>query len=109
MEEALFAAVYDGDAQEVTQLLRSGANPNCLSANCETPLIEASRTGKLAVVLALLKYGRNGGNVNINIAAWYNWTALDAACKYGHTAIVEALRDAGAVHFTQADLATIPK
>ena len=102
-EEALLHAVRSGDAAEVARLLNAGVNPNRPSgaSSGATPLIEASLAGNLAVARALLAHIENSGLV-VNAATDYDWTALDAACNYGHTAIVKLLKAAGAMHFDRA-------
>ena len=60
----------------------------------DTPLIVAAANGRLVAVQVLLAHG-----CEVDAASNYDWTALDAGVKYGHTAVVRTLKAAGARHY----------
>ena len=60
----------------------------------DTPLIVAAANGRLVAVQVLLAHG-----CDVDAASNYDWTALDAGVKYGHTAVVQTLKAADARHY----------
>lgn len=123
---ALALAVRWQHRELITQLLQAGANPNTHTNSCyqTTPLMEASRDGKIDIARQLIN---NGAKVNepdkfgdhaLNWAAFFGHVefaqlllthgadlsrtgqtddnALDVAIRQGHSKLVELLRNAGA-------------
>ena len=85
-------------------LLEAGADANLALRGGETPLLTAARTGRLAVVSALLA---KGARVDDKLAAG-GQTALMWAAHHGHTEVVAALLAAAplsAVSYEIADYA----
>ncbi|KAI2493975.1 serine/threonine kinase [Fragilaria crotonensis] len=76
-----------GNLDKVRDLLRRGANVNAKNVHGDTALIEASQSGHLEVVRALLEH--NG--VDVNIQTNYGSTALTWASQKGHLEVVRAL------------------
>ena len=73
-------------------LLDAGADPNTTSADGETVLMTAARTGRVEAARALLVRG-----ANVNAAeTWMGETALMWAAAEGHAAMVKLLAEAGA-------------
>lgn len=90
-DRALLEAARRGDAGRVEALVREGANVNAATAGGLTPLIEAAAMGRADVARALLKAGADPDARHRELG-----TALDAAQRNGHRALVELLRQHGA-------------
>jgi uncharacterized protein len=69
----LTKAAYKGNADEVEQLLKNGANPNERQMGI-TALMTACNRGHVDVVRILLEKG-----ADVNAKDWEGWTALMAA------------------------------
>ena len=87
-EEKLRKSSRDGNVKEVSQLLSSGVDPNCLKY-CFTPLINASISGHDDVVKLLLDAGAEP-NMTDTMAT----TPLHEAAGNGHIIVVKILLDA---------------
>ena len=61
---ALLQAAYDGDADRVSRLLKSGAPVGAANMFGATPLGEAARRGDAAVLKVLLEAGADAGSTN---------------------------------------------
>ena len=73
-------------------LLDAGADPNTTSADGETALMTAARTGRVEAARALIVRG-----ANVNAAeTWMGETAVMWAAAEGHAAMVKLLAEAGA-------------
>ncbi|HEX5323530.1 MAG TPA: ankyrin repeat domain-containing protein [Capsulimonadaceae bacterium] len=89
---ALMCASSVGNADMVQLLLERGAKVNIREATYgNTALIDASQAGSLASVKLLLAHG-----ADVSVANNRGETALSVASVGGHSAIVEALKGAGA-------------
>ncbi|PWU05522.1 MAG: hypothetical protein C5B51_14245 [Terriglobia bacterium] len=76
----------------VEKLLAAGANPNLVAANGESPLMAASRSGKLEIVQALLEHGADV-NAKENVRGQ---NALMWAVSQKHADVVRMLLEHGA-------------
>jgi len=76
----------------VEKLLRSGADPDARDVHGWSSLIYAASGGQVGLVKSLLATGR----VDIHAATDGEpaWTALQRACRRGHSAVVECLGEA---------------
>ena len=88
----LYYATRLGKANEVRELLSSGAPPDERNIRGETPLGAAAQQGYVEVIQALLATGL----VNINSQDKYGQTPLFHAVARGHTTAVQLLMDHGA-------------
>ena len=89
---ALMIAAHKGRADIVTALLNSlTINVNQANIHGDTALIVAVRSGDLPTVQTLLR----APSIQVNHANHENDTALCVAEKYNHSAIAQALIDAG--------------
>src|SRR5262245_46084747 len=61
---ALHWAVYRNDADQVTKLIKEGANVNAVNEFGATPMSEAAVTGNVKVIEALLKAGADPESPN---------------------------------------------
>ena len=95
----LSAACQNGNPDMVALLLKAGANPSIALPGGETPLMTASRTGKLAVLKFLIAHG---ADVNAKDAD-HAQTALMWAAAEGNAEAISALIAAG------ADLSAVSK
>ena len=86
-DDALFWASHEGHSSIVETLLSAGADPNAHDLDRRTALTVASRNGRLACVVALLRDQRT----NINVRDKKGRTALSLACSNQHPDIVQAL------------------
>jgi len=82
----LHEAVYRGDASKLSLLLEQGANLNFFDLMQQTPLIAATRMGRLQCVLELLSLG-----ALLNIADFSGNTPLHYAARLGRTEIILAI------------------
>ena len=87
----LHSAAFDGNVEEVKELLKKGANPNVREKDGDTPLHVAARKGSVDVVELLLKHGADP-----NILDKYGWTPLHNAAREGHVEVVKLLLEHGA-------------
>ena len=88
---ALLMAAYEGDAQRVAALLKSGADPRQGNRYGATPLSEAARRGDVEVMRLLLKAGANANEANAE-----GQTALMAVARTGNVAAATLLLQHGA-------------
>jgi hypothetical protein len=96
---ALAAASWANEEAVCSLLLRRGANPNFRNrTHGWTPLFAAAAKGHVRIVSLLLE---NGAYPNIQDS--YRKTAVDYALMYGHTAVVEVFKRAGAKPATISD------
>ncbi|HEU0176394.1 MAG TPA: M56 family metallopeptidase [Blastocatellia bacterium] len=91
LDRALIRAAAAGDLAGIEELLRAGANVNCIVSPSEigSPLIGAARGGRLDAVRLLLDWG---ANPNLEADA----TPLINAAEGGHVDVVSLLLDRGA-------------
>ncbi|MEM7606433.1 MAG: ankyrin repeat domain-containing protein [Myxococcota bacterium] len=83
--KALFEAAKTNDLEELTYWLSAGTDPNAQHVEFgTTPLIAAAEKGHLEVVKALVE----GGADPAVRSDWDRHTALEAARKADHAAIV---------------------
>ena len=88
----LLESATAGNANEISRLLRLGADVNAKTKNSLwTALHWASRYGHTAVVRLLIQNG-----ANVNAKTFDDWTALHWASKYGHIETVKLLAANGA-------------
>jgi ankyrin repeat protein len=88
----LAAAASAGDREQVSSLLRAGADPNARGEMGFTPLISAAREGRIEVIRTLIENGADPdlrGGVN-------DWTPLMHAVHKNQLGSVETLLDRGA-------------
>ena len=91
-ETPLTAAAQNGDIEQITRLLASGASVDEAGSYGLTPLIWAARQGHVAAVRVLLKHGANPERrAGVN-----GWTPLMHAIHKGQEAAAMALVDGGA-------------
>jgi ankyrin repeat protein len=90
---SLMTCAFDGNLEEVLDLLREGANVNSQQGDGITALFFASQEGHLEVVLALLQHNE----VDVNLTRDTGATALYTASQNGHVDIVQALLQHGKV------------
>jgi hypothetical protein len=90
-DRALWSAVRSGDARGVRRLLREGANPDAALPSGWTPLMEATKAGRLDVAEALL-----AGGARPDARDRAAGTALDVAERDGREALATLLRGHGA-------------
>ena len=124
-EEPLIAAVVNGNAEDVRNLLTTGTRPDMRARNGDTALLVATRAGNAQIVRLLVDAGANSrssdnlGDTALHIAAQQGdlvildvllsaprvqidsanssgVTPLMQAARYGQTPAVEALLNAGA-------------
>jgi cytohesin len=88
---ALLWAVYEGDADRVGELLKSGADVSIGNSFGATPLSEAARTGNTRILGMLLKAGADPGATNSE-----GETALHAVARTGNVEGAKLLLKAGA-------------
>lgn len=96
---ALEIAADHGHLEACEALLGAGANINGQPDGVLSPLIAAIIANRKAVVTWLIE---KGANLN-RLHAWANQTALDHALGWEHEAIVELLKQAGAVSIQDSD------
>jgi uncharacterized protein len=123
--QALFAAVAEGNLEQVKQLVAEGVNLEERDSHQRTPLLVAAHLSNDAVAKALLEAGANPNALDVqrydlitiaavnndvdmielgleyganpsNITSPYDGTALIAAAHLGHVETVQTLIDAGA-------------
>jgi beta-lactamase regulating signal transducer with metallopeptidase domain len=90
LDRELVSAAVDGDIAGIDELLRAGANVNCM-ISASSPLIGAAREGRLDAVRLLLERGADP-----NLLAPFDESALIHAAAEGHVDIVSLLLDRGA-------------
>jgi ankyrin repeat protein len=90
-DRALWSAVRSGDAAGVRRTLGQGANPDAALASGWTPLMEATKAGRLDLAETLL-----AGGARPDARDRAAGTALDVAEREGRTALVALLRRHGA-------------
>lgn len=88
-ERKLRIASYDGDIQQVRELLSRGVNPNTVNSDGQTPLILAIMNGRSEAVEILLTFPDN--KVNVNIGDNHGRTPLHWACFGQYLDIVKKL------------------
>ena len=88
---ALLWAVYQGDADRVSTLLRAGADVSLANEFGATPLSEAARTGNTQILGVLLKAGANPRAVNQE-----GETALHEVARTGNIEAAKLLLKDGA-------------
>lgn len=88
LNQALIESIRSGDVNNVEELLKKGADPNCRSDINDFPALTcASFSGNLDVVKTLLSYG-----ADVNARTKYEaTTAEDLARSYGYTEILRVL------------------
>ena len=95
---ALHWAVYKVDRELVTELLKSGANPDVTNKYGSSPLAEAAKLGNLELVRQLLDAGANVESPNAD-----GETALMLAARIGSLDVAKLLVERGAdVNATEA-------
>jgi uncharacterized protein len=90
--QPLAAAASAGDLEQVSSLLRAGADPNAQGGIGFTPLISAAREGRIEVIRTLIE---NGADPNLR-GGVNDWTPLMHAVHRNQLGSVEALLDRGA-------------
>jgi hypothetical protein len=87
---ALHYAAWRGDADKTRLLLEAGAEVDSTYGQGGTALIDAAWLGHLETVRVLLAHG---ANTTLQLTSGY--TALSLALLEGHTAVAEAIQQAG--------------
>mmetsp|Transcript_12492 Transcript_12492/g.26432 ORF Transcript_12492/g.26432 Transcript_12492/m.26432 type:complete len:342 (-) Transcript_12492:15-1040(-) len=90
-EEQLLDAAFTGNEEQVSALLRKGANVNAIGIDGGTPLHNASKYGHDKVVGMLIALGGNVDAVDDD-----GCTPLHRASNWGHDRVVRLLINAGA-------------
>jgi Ankyrin repeats (3 copies) len=90
-DRELWSAVRTGDAARVRRVLRQGANPNATLPSGWTPLMEATKEGRLDAAEALL-----AGGARPDARDRAAGTALDVAERTGQDSLAALLRRHGA-------------
>jgi serine/threonine-protein phosphatase 6 regulatory ankyrin repeat subunit B len=85
--DRIFGLTSDGYYDTVIALLKKGANPNIIYPWGETALMQAAKSGHLAIVIALLEKGANIITKNRE-----NQTPFDLAMQFGHIQTAKRLR-----------------
>jgi ankyrin repeat protein len=93
-KSALGLACYEGFAPVLRLLLERGADPTIPYYGAATPLLVASRLGRLEAVRVLL--GHPGARATINYTDEVGQTPLREACYWGHPDVARALLESGA-------------
>lgn len=91
-EPPLHRAAYKGDLEEMTRLLRGGADVNSRNSEGATPLHWAAFKGKLEAAELLLQYG-----ADVNALTKKNSTPLRLAETHKKVALVALLKARGGV------------
>ncbi len=94
IQQRLMCAVMFGDARQVAQALRSGADPSFVDRDHGTPLYQASLCGRSDVVRMLVGAGADPNEESVGIGS--DGLPLCAAACWGHTDTVRELVAAGA-------------
>lgn len=101
LDRALVRAAAAGDISGIDELLRAGANVNCIVRYGEfgSPLIGAAKKGRLDAARLLLDRGAdpNLEPGTVNLARLGDRTPLIKAAEQGHVEIVSLLLDRGAI------------
>jgi beta-lactamase regulating signal transducer with metallopeptidase domain/ankyrin repeat protein len=101
LDRALVRAAAVGDISEIEELLRAGANVNCIVRYGEfgSPLIGAAKKGRLDAARLLLDRGAdpNLAPGTVTLARMGDRTPLIKAAEQGHVEIVSLLLDRGAI------------
>jgi beta-lactamase regulating signal transducer with metallopeptidase domain len=101
LDRALVRAAAAGDISGIDELLRAGANVNCIVRYGEfgSPLIGAVKKGRLDAVRLLLDRGADPNLAPgfVNLARLGDRTPLIKAAEQGHVEIVSLLLDRGAI------------
>jgi uncharacterized protein len=84
-------AVYNGDAAEVTRLIKAGADVKLANSYGATPMALAANTGNAEIIKLLLKAGADVESANAE-----GQTALMAVARTGNTEAAKALLQHGA-------------
>jgi uncharacterized protein len=84
-------AAQAGDAAQVRQLIKSGADVNAPTADGSTALLFAAYDSNIELIKALL-----GAGANPNVANNFGVTPLLQSARYGDAAAIEALLKGGA-------------
>ncbi|RDZ26349.1 ankyrin repeat domain-containing protein [Lysobacter silvisoli] len=94
---ALHEAAYAGHLDIVTVLLGAGADPNAIDARNRTPMLEAARGARLAVLDRLLEHLPRGGAAEAAMTDGEGRNALALACMAENAtpALVQRLLDLG--------------
>lgn len=74
LNESLLMAAANGDAKEVIEALKGGADPQAVSRTGVTPLLAATFGGSVEAVRAVVEHGADVNNVASGYRAW-TWTA----------------------------------
>lgn len=91
LADALLQAAYEGDAGQVQQLIRNGADVNATNAFGATPMAEAAKRGDTAVLRLLLKAGADPESANAE-----GQTALMTVARTGNVEAAKLLLAHGA-------------
>jgi bla regulator protein blaR1 len=101
LDRALVRAAAAGDISEIEELLRAGANVDCIVRYGEfgSPLIGAAKKGRLDAARLLLDQGAdpNLAPGTVNLARLGDRIPLIIAAEQGHLEIVSMLLDRGAI------------
>jgi ankyrin repeat protein len=87
----LLLAVYDGNVQRVSALIKAGANVRAANSFGATPLAEAALIGNTDIISLLLKAGADPKGVNAD-----GQTALHSVARTGNIEAAKLLLKAGA-------------
>lgn len=98
LNDALIMAAINGDANEVIESLKAGADPQAVSRTGVTPLLAAAFGGSVEAVRAIVEHGADVNHVANGYRAW-TWTAervplteqpIAKAASLGDTALILA-------------------
>ncbi|WP_456277584.1 ankyrin repeat domain-containing protein [Bacillus sp. AK128] len=90
---SLMQASWDGDVEEVTELINSGANVNYFDDQGQTPLFLAAHQGHTNIVNTLIE---EGASVSLNKITSDNTAPLFVAAENGHVDTFDFLIKSGA-------------
>lgn len=106
LNESLLMAAANGDAKEVVEALKSGADPQAVSRTGVTPLLAATYGGNVEAVKAVVEHGADVNNVPSGYRAW-TWTAEHIGSKEQPLAKTASLNDTALILASEKGYADI--